>query len=514
MVEKEIAADLRARADGPSFAELLRRYRGGLTQEELAERARLSVRAVSDLERGVRRAPYRETVRLLAEALGLGAPERAALERAARRGHQPREPQPAAGARAAATPVVPAAPHTRSGRDVRPLVGRAREVALIERHLSDEGPPVLLLAGEPGIGKSRLLVEAREPARGLGWTVLSGGCQRRGGQHPFAPIAEALESDVARRSEVELQADLQGCAWLVRLLPELMDGPIPSLPDWTVPPAQERRLIERAVERYLHNVAGPTGTLLLLDDLHWAGADALELLAVLAQAAPDPPLRVIATYRDTEIQPQDTLATILADLAHAGLARQHTLASLTPDEAGALLDHLLDRGPEGAGASRERVVRRAGGVPFYLVSYAQGLRVHTGEGPMADAVPWDVAQGVRQRLAALPAPVRELLGVAAVIGRVAPRRLLVAVARYPDDSILAALEAATHARLVEEAGPDAYAFAHDLVREVIEGELSAGRRALLHRGVAEAIEAGAAEMVVEIIAYHYSRSDAVERAAL
>ena len=77
MAENERAADLRTRADGPSFAVLLRRYRAGLTQEELAERAGLSVRAVSDLERGVRRAPYKETVRLLAEALGLGVQERA-----------------------------------------------------------------------------------------------------------------------------------------------------------------------------------------------------------------------------------------------------------------------------------------------------------------------------------------------------------------------------------------------------------------------------------------------------
>ena len=101
--------------------------------------------------------------------------------------------------------------------------------------------------------------------------------------------------------------------------------------------------MERAVERYLHNVAGPAGTLLLLDDLHWAGADALELLAVLAQASPGPPLRLIAAYRDTGIQPQDPLTTILADLAHAGLAQQRTLAPLSPTEAGAFLDQILDR---------------------------------------------------------------------------------------------------------------------------------------------------------------------------
>src|SRR5919201_6300188 len=130
-----------------SFGVLLRRYReaAALSQEELAEQAHLSVEAISALERGVRRTPYWATVRLLADALGLQGSQRAAFEATAR-GKSP-------GSASFDTPSA-------LGHRVPPLVGRTREVAFLERHLGGAGPPVLLLAGEPGIGKTRLLHEA------------------------------------------------------------------------------------------------------------------------------------------------------------------------------------------------------------------------------------------------------------------------------------------------------------------------------------------------------------------
>ena len=126
----------------PGFGTLLRRYRvaAGLSQEELAERAGVSARTVGDLERGVSHAPRKDTVELLAEALALAAAERAALDKAARRLST-----------ASASLPIPA------GTPSPPLVGRRRELDLVERHLSGEGPPVLLV-GELGIGKTRLLI--------------------------------------------------------------------------------------------------------------------------------------------------------------------------------------------------------------------------------------------------------------------------------------------------------------------------------------------------------------------
>src|SRR5437763_6154010 len=156
----------------PAFGALLKRYRqaAGLTQEALAEQAGLSVRAISDLERGRKVRPHKDTVTLLAAALQLSPPEYAAFV-AARQGSAP----PAAG------PEVP------------PFVGRSRELVLLERHLAGEGPPLLLLAGEPGIGKSRLLQEAEQRAGAHGLWVLTGSCQHRGGETPYAPLLPALE---------------------------------------------------------------------------------------------------------------------------------------------------------------------------------------------------------------------------------------------------------------------------------------------------------------------------------
>src|SRR5436305_3058120 len=241
---------------------------------------------------------------------------------------------------------------------------------------------------------------------------------------------------------------------LVRLLPELAQGPIESLPAWTLPPAQERRLVFAAVARLLGNVAEPGGTLLLLDDLQWADPDALALLASLLHS--EAPLRVLGAYRDTEVQPETALAVAVADLAQAGRAAQHSLGPLAALEAAHLLAALCpDAGAaapaqDGWAEQRALVLQRAGGVPFVLVSYAQALREGAGQAGGTPAVPWDVAQGVRQRVAALPALAQELLAIVAVLGREASRRLLPLVAGAAEEAVVvAALEAAGRARLLE-----------------------------------------------------------------
>src|SRR5207245_1637785 len=106
-----------------------------------------------------------------------------------------------------------------------------------------------------------------------------GGLPAARGREPYAPLLGALQRHIRDQAPVRLRADLQGCAWLVRLLPELAAGSIEPLPAWTLPPEQERRLMFEAVAHFVANVAGPAGTLLVLDDLQWAGGDALDLLA-------------------------------------------------------------------------------------------------------------------------------------------------------------------------------------------------------------------------------------------
>jgi len=538
---------------GEPFGALLRRYRweAGLTQEALAGRAGLSVRNIQNLERGANR-PLRDTARRLAGALDLAANEQArflALAPPVPRSGTPLQPAPPALIAISSPPAAPAAPI--------PLVGRAGTLAALERHLTGGGPPLLLLTGEPGIGKTRLLEEAIHRAVASGLAVLGGACHRGGGAAPYAPLLEALRRHILGRDPPALRVDLAGCAWLARLLPELAElagSPLPPLPRGAdaLPPEQQRRLMFGAVGRFLVNVAGPAGTLLVLDDLHWAGADALDLLAALVRAAtPLPgvgpsvvrgilPLRLVGAYRDTEVRDGDPLDIALADLAREGLATQHALDPLTPDDARRLLDALLgdvdsaggDGGDGGAGSValaaadrgvRAGVLRRAGGVPFFLVSYAQGLRAtpDTAGGVTGEAaIPWDLRQGVRQRVAALPPAAREALEAVVVAGRDARRRMLLDVVGRPPGELDDALDEACRVRLLavagagEGAGEDAYRCAHDAIGDVVEAGLGVARRAGLHRGIATALErrtAGGA-LPVEALAYHYSHGGEAERA--
>src|SRR5579859_7912593 len=273
------------RVQSPTFGELLRRYRAaaGLTQEALAEQAGLGARTVSDLERGVAHRPQRHTLRLLADALGLPPRDRSRLVAAAADNVLAMAPFGESDERAAASALSP-------------LVGRAVELKLLESHVNEESPPLLMFAGEPGIGKTRLLREGEQYGIAAAMTVLWGGCRQRSAQEPYTPVVEALSDYIDGQSAAQLRSILKGCSWLIRLLPELAEA-LPA-PPGDLHPTQERRLLFRAVIRFLRNVAGPGGVLLELDDLQWAGTDALDLLGTLVRSAPEVPLRVIGAYRE------------------------------------------------------------------------------------------------------------------------------------------------------------------------------------------------------------------------
>ena len=465
----------------PTCGQLLQRYRvlAGLTQEELAERAGYSGNYIGKLEQDQRELPAAAADRLAA-VLGLADQDRAALRAARERRQGARE--------------LPA----------RLLAGRDAEMAQIRQFLAGAGPPVLLLAGEPGMGKTRLLEEAASRAAGGGWGVARGGCLRRA-QDAYAPLSGALDDALQRLPDGQRAEALRQAGRVDLLLPELAPpgGPGPGEGGVTagVRPEQQRRLLVSSAGRLLRAVAGPAGTLLVLDDLHWAGPDAVDLLAALLAAAGSPPLRVIGAYRDSETPAR--LDECVADLARASLVRVLPLGPLTDADAGRLLLQLAPEG-EQKPAVLPAIVRRAGGVPFFLISYAEQVS-GGGQGGAPLAVPWTVAQVIGQRVAALPGPAKELLSVAAVAGQVVPYTLLAQVTSSDDEQVLEAVETALEARLLAEDGPDRYRFTHDLIRETVEDGLSAARRRRLHRRIAQALEhqPGAS---AESLAFHFSQS--------
>jgi len=464
----------------PTCGQLLQRYRvlAGLTQEELAERAGYSANYIGKLEQDQRELPAAAADRL-AGVLGLADQDRTAL-RAARERHPGGREPPA-----------------------RLLAGRDAEMAQIRQFLAGAGPPVLLLAGEPGMGKTRLLEEAASRAGAVAWGVARGGCLRRA-QDAYAPLSGALDDALQRLPAGQRAEALRQAGRVDLLLPELALSGGPGPAERGAPtgfqPEQQRRLLVSSAGRLLRALAGPAGTLLVLDDLHWAGPDAVDLLAALLAAAGSPPLRVIGAYRDSETSAR--LDEFAADLARASLVRVLSLGPLTDDDAGRLLLQLAPEG-EQMPTVLPAIVRRAGGVPFFLVSYAEQVRGGEGGAPLA--VPWTVAQVIGQRVAVLPGPAQELLSVAAVAGRVVPHTLLAQVTGRDDEQVLEAVETALEARLLAEDGPDGYRFTHDLIRETVENGLSGARRRRLHGRIGQALERQPGSSA-ESLAFHFSQS--------
>jgi transcriptional regulator with XRE-family HTH domain len=467
-----------------SFGAVLARLRhaAGLTQERLADRAELSVRAISSLECGSRH-PRRLTLDRLATALGLTADQRGELVRAAQA--QRRRP-------------APVGMLLDGGFGNGPLIGRRTEVAELFAHLAGDGPPTLSYEGEPGIGKSRLLAEAVTIGTAAGLPVLVGVARR--GADPYAPLAEALADHVRRTSTGPLAAQLRGCAGLDALLPELADrfdgygaGRAGALTAGSAPGRdhgrgqQGRRLMFEATGRFLDNLAGTGRVLLVLDDLHLAGPDAAELLTFLVRRG-WPRLRLVVAYRSGEVAASSPLGQCAAELARLRMVRGRRLAPLTPLEADALVAAAAV--PAGLPPTeRARIVRRAGGLPLFLVELAR----HGAEG---ESVPWHLRLAVVHQLAALPEPVVRLLGRLAALGGTVPVDRLVRP-DLPVELVLDQLDVARRYRIVDETRVG-FRFRYPLVREVLAGGLGLARRRLLRGTVPHAAPGAAAERSADV----------------
>jgi tetratricopeptide (TPR) repeat protein len=361
---------------------------------------------------------------------------------------------------------------------------------------------VVLLAGEPGIGKTRLATETARAAHGEGGTVLFGACDEDVGL-PYRPFVEALRHYVAHAPEAVLAAHARTHRGeLARLVPELgrrlADLPAPQVAEAET----ERFLLFEAVAGLLAVASQESPIVLVLDDLQWAGAPELLLLKHLVRSAAPMRLLVIGTYRDTDLARTHPLTAVLADLRREvgveraslhGLddaAMEALVAAVARHELDAALRelaHAIGRETEGNPFFIGEVVRHLAESGVLLQEGGRWTYRGTIEGL---GIPEGVREVIGRRLGRLLEGTNRLLGLAAVLGRQFDVPLLAKVAETSEDAVLDALDEATAAALVSEVrgSAETFTFRHALIRTTLYEELSATRRARLHRRVGEALE--------------------------
>jgi predicted ATPase len=253
------------------------------------------------------------------------------------------------------------------------LIGRASERALlyqlIERTRSEQGQ-VVLICGEAGIGKSRLLAEAKAQAAG-DFLILQGNCFQVDSSYPYAPLLDLLRA-FAAQSPLAI-ADDSIVREFARLLPELaqsLPGPLPApLPD----PEQEKRRLFADLTRFFKELTDQQPVLLIIEDLHWCDDISLELLQSLARLCPTRPLLLLMTYRSDEIQPE--LQRFLARLDRERLARELRLQPLTRADVDAMLSEMLPLNEVEQADVLERIYPLTEGNPFFVEEVLTSLVV-------------------------------------------------------------------------------------------------------------------------------------------
>jgi DNA-binding CsgD family transcriptional regulator/tetratricopeptide (TPR) repeat protein len=357
------------------------------------------------------------------------------------------------------------------------FIGRRGELRVLRAALSraaDGDPAVVLVGGEAGIGKTRLVSELTAACAADGTRVLTGGCVPVGeGSLPYAPVVEVLRALVAELGPDTVR-ELVGPSWpeLARLAPGL--GRPQADPDGH---GAQSRLFELLLG-LLGRLTEQQPILLVVEDLHWADRSTRELLAFLVRNLRRERLVLVATYRDDE-PGQQRLRAYLAELDRGPVERLE-LPRLDRAQTTAQLAGILGAAPDTDLA--DSVFARSQGNPFFTEELLAVVRAGSDELP---ATPRDLLRG---RVDALAEPARRVLAVVAVAGRQVPHRLLAAVAGLDDEALTEGLRAAVAAQLlVRTAGADGYDVRHALLREVVDADLLPGESARLHARLAQAL---------------------------
>jgi class 3 adenylate cyclase/tetratricopeptide (TPR) repeat protein len=398
-------------------------------------------------------------------------------------------------------PAVAMLPRGLSSNRPWSFVGRRDELKVLESAWEEAlggNRSVVVVCGEPGIGKTRLLAEFALGVARSGGQVLYGRAEEEVGV-PYEPFAEALD-DYLRASPADVLAVQLGrsAGELVRLVPYLASA-APDLPEpLRADPETERYRLFEAVREVLEAIARDRPLLFALDDLHWATkADAMLLAHVLRSSAAVPML-LVAAFRDTEVDAAHPLEALLDDASRLADVRRLRLAGLNAEDVGELVAEAAGDGVADRSEDLAPVVHtETSGNPFFVCEVLhhlldQGSSDHVEQSTEPDDVPAGVRVLVGRRIARLPGRAPEVLAVAAVIGVRFDLPLLLAVVA-DDIGEPAGLDALAHAEVAALVSPEPdrpgwYRFAHALTRTALTATMPSAQRLALHDAVGRALE--------------------------
>ncbi len=415
---------------------------------------------------------------------------------------------------------------------VHPMAGRRAELRVLldgfDRATRRRGG-VVLVTGESGIGKTRLLDEMAISAQNQGAVVMRGGASEADGMPPYLPFLEALGSYIRAAPKNRLMAQAAPVAHtLAMIFPELDDrlGELPGS-GRDLPPEQARLRLFEAAGTFLAAIAAEQPVLLVLDDLQWADPATLDLLVYIASHRHDARMLIVAAHRDDDPESAAALARATLQLHRQRLLTAVQLGPLQVEDlaelAAARLQGAVD--PELA----KHLHTHSDGNPFFAEELLRewvdrGSVTQLGGNwslsPDPDPGP-DLPPGIigviRQRLTRLPQPVVDTLRAAAVVGRTFEIGLLSAVQGQDAALVEDYLSVAAERSLVRRENSQTFTFRHDRTRECLYAEVSELRRQRLHRAIGEALETAPDRMQaddVAALAFHFVRSGDRARGAL
>jgi DNA-binding CsgD family transcriptional regulator len=410
------------------------------------------------------------------------------------------------------------------------LVDRVHDLAtlreLIDQVKSGRGQ-LVLLSGEAGIGKTRLVAEVKAEALAQGFQVVQGSCFPTDHSIPYAPLLDLLRSFLTSHAialpapEIELVAQA-----FLPLLPDLghLIAGSPALS--TTPlldPEQEKRRRFETLAQFLTVQADTSSLLLIVEDLHWSDDTSLEFLHYLARRSSAHRLLLLLTYRSDEVGPG--LRHFLAQLDRERLAQEVELARLRREGVEAMLRAIFALPPTTRLELLDPIYALTDGNPFFVeeiltsliasgeIYYAHGRWERKELGELH--IPRSVQDAVQQRTDRLSAPARELLTLAAVAGRRFDFALLQELTHHDEPHLLSLIKELIAAQLVVEESAEQFAFRHALTRQAIYADLLVRERKALHRRIADTIErlsGPSADARLADLAYHFYEAGTWEKA--